>query len=73
MIEGYLSKAGQNAVPKLSVAAGCAGRTIYRMRTEGYIPRPKTVYKLARACGWSHEAAIGLVQELLAIEVSETA
>lgn len=73
MIEVYFEGAGKNASSKLCVAANCAQRTIYAIKNEGHVPTPAIAYKLAKACGHTDKEALKLSQEVLALEVAETA
>lgn len=73
MIEAYFERSKKSASARLCVAAGCGQRTIYRIKNEGHVPNASTAYRLAKACGWSEKESMDLCQEILAIEVAETA
>ena len=62
LVENFMLRT-ENAAAKLSVAAECGVRMVYKVKNEDYVPSPPTPYRLAKACGASEDEALDIAKE----------
>lgn len=65
MVQDWVIKAGENGVERLAVGSGVSPSTIRDVIKTGHLPRARTIYRLALACGRDEEEARALAKQRL--------